>query len=61
MSFAKTHLKAARDSLSKKDYQNAKTESALVLDFEPENYNAWVHICNLKVQHGIFVAYPLFP
>lgn len=40
MSFAKTHLKAARDSLSKKDYQNAKTESALVLDFEPENYNA---------------------
>lgn len=43
MSFVKTHLKAARDSITKKDYPNAKKEAALVLDFEPENYNACVN------------------
>lgn len=42
MSFVKIHLKAARDCLSKKDYPNAKKEAGLVLDFEPENYNAYV-------------------
>ncbi|KAF8894922.1 hypothetical protein CPB84DRAFT_1682556 [Gymnopilus junonius] len=41
-SFARAHLKAARDSISKKDYATAKKEAALVLDFEPENYNAHV-------------------
>jgi len=44
MSFAKSHLKAARDHISKKDYSSAKKEAALVLDFEPENYNAFVVI-----------------
>lgn len=43
-SFAKAHLKAARDSISKKDYATAKKEATLVLDFEPENYNASVQI-----------------
>ncbi|KIM45167.1 hypothetical protein M413DRAFT_333246 [Hebeloma cylindrosporum] len=54
MSFAKTHLKAARDSLSKKDYQTAKTESALVLDFEPENYNAHVFLALALLELGEF-------
>jgi hypothetical protein len=40
MSFAKTHLKAARDGISKKDYAAAKKEASLVLDYEPDNYNA---------------------
>lgn len=47
MSFVKIHLKAARDNITKKDYPNAKKEAALVLDFEPENYNACVNIALL--------------
>ncbi|KAF9562772.1 TPR-like protein [Agrocybe pediades] len=44
MSFAKSHLKAARDHISKKDFASAKKEAALVLDFEPDNYNAHVFL-----------------
>ena len=40
MSFTKTHLKAARDHIGKKDYVNAKKEAIQVLDFEPDNYTA---------------------
>jgi superkiller protein 3 len=41
--FVKSKLKAARDSLQKKDYQAAHDASAQVLDYEPSNYNACVH------------------
>ena len=40
MSFIKSHLKAARDHIDKKDYLTAKKEAIQVLDFEPDNYNA---------------------
>ena len=40
MSFIKSHLKAARDHIGKKDYLTAKKEAIQVLDFEPDNYNA---------------------
>ena len=40
MSFIKSHLKAARDYIGKKDYLTAKREAVQVLDFEPDNYNA---------------------
>jgi superkiller protein 3 len=40
MSFIKSHLKAARVHIDKKDYLTAKKETIQVLDFEPENYNA---------------------
>jgi superkiller protein 3 len=40
MSFIKSHLKAARDHIGKKDYVTAKKEAIQVLDFEPDNYNA---------------------
>ncbi|KAF9484467.1 TPR-like protein [Pholiota conissans] len=52
MSFAKTHLKAARDGITKKDYVTAKKESALVLDFEPENYNAHVFLALAHLELG---------
>lgn len=42
MSFIKSHLKAARDHIGKKDYLTAKKEAIQVLDFEPDNYNALV-------------------
>ena len=40
MSFAKNKLKIARDALSKKDYAQARDAAALVLEYEPDNYNA---------------------
>ena len=40
MSFIKSHLKAAREHIGKKDYLTAKKEAIQVLDFEPDNYNA---------------------
>lgn len=40
MSFIKSHLKAAREHIGKKDYLAAKKEAIQVLDFEPDNYNA---------------------
>lgn len=44
MSFIKTHLKAARDYIGKKDYLTAKKEANRVLDFDPDNYNAHVFL-----------------
>ncbi|KAI0051258.1 TPR-like protein [Auriscalpium vulgare] len=38
--FAKNKLKAARDAITKKDYQAAHDASSQVLDYEPDNYNA---------------------
>jgi superkiller protein 3 len=40
--FLKGKLKAARDALNKKDYQLAHDTSLQILEFEPENYNAYV-------------------
>lgn len=41
----KGKLKAARDALNKKDYQSAHDTSLQILEFEPENYNAYVYRC----------------
>jgi superkiller protein 3 len=41
-SFIKGKLKAARDSLGKKDYKAAEEAATQVLEYEPANYNAFV-------------------
>ncbi|PPQ64992.1 hypothetical protein CVT26_015701, partial [Gymnopilus dilepis] len=51
-SFAKPHLKAAREAISKKDYKTAKKEATLVLDYEPENYNALVFSALASLELG---------
>lgn len=38
--FVKTRLKAARDAITKKDWQVAQDASLQVLEYEPDNYNA---------------------
>ena len=38
----KGKVKAARDALNKKDYQLAHDTSLQVLEYEPDNYNAYV-------------------
>ncbi|KAF8504124.1 TPR-like protein [Gautieria morchelliformis] len=43
-SFIKGKLKAARDSLGKKDYKAAEEAAAQVLEYEPANYNANVFL-----------------
>ena len=47
MSLTKTNLKLARESISKKDYANTKRYSLKILDFEPENYHAYIQLCIL--------------
>lgn len=42
MSLVKTKLKQARESLGKQDYGKARDAAAQALDYEPENYNAYV-------------------
>jgi len=44
MSFVKNKLKLARDALSKKDYVQARDAASLVLEHEPDNYNANVFL-----------------
>lgn len=44
MSFAKSKLKLARDSIGKKDFTVARDAATQVLDYEPENYTAFVPI-----------------
>lgn len=44
MSFARTKLKAARDSIAKKDFVAARDSAEKVLEFEPDNYNATVFL-----------------
>jgi superkiller protein 3 len=47
----KGKLKAARDAIGKKDWTAAQIAAEAVLDFEPDNYNAWA--LNLPLQvHG---------
>lgn len=41
-SFAKSKLKAARDAIGKKSYEQAREAAAQVLDYEPDNYTAYV-------------------
>lgn len=41
----KGKLKAARDALNKKDYHLAHDTSLQILEYEPENYNAYVYRC----------------
>lgn len=52
MSFAKGKLKLARDSIGKKDFVAAKAAASQVLDFEPDNYNAYAglpyHLVHLR-------------
>lgn len=43
-SFAKTKLKTARDALGKKQYDAARDAALQVLDYEPDNYNAYVSV-----------------
>ncbi|KAG1761965.1 superkiller protein 3 [Suillus occidentalis] len=43
-SFAKSKLKAARDALGKKKYEQAREAAAQVLDYEPDNYTAHVFL-----------------
>ena len=40
--FAKQKLKAARDALGKKKYDEAKNAATQVLEYEQDNYNASV-------------------
>lgn len=42
MSFVKSKLKAAREALGKKDYEAAQNAALQVLDYETDNYNAFV-------------------
>lgn len=40
--FVKGKLKAAREALGKKEYEKARNAALGVLEYEPENYNAYV-------------------
>jgi hypothetical protein len=44
---AKTKLKAAREAIGKKDYGKARDASAQVLEYEPDNYHAFVYLLAL--------------
>jgi superkiller protein 3 len=41
----KGKLKAARDAIGKKDWAAAQIAAEAALDFEPDNYNAYVRTC----------------
>ena len=41
-SFVKAKLKTANDAIRKKDYEAASEAARGVLDYEPENYMAYV-------------------
>ncbi len=40
--FVKTKVKAARDAIGKKDYEKARELALGVLEYEPDNYHAYV-------------------
>jgi len=42
MSFVKARLKLARESIGRKDFASAHDAANQVLEYEPENYNAFV-------------------
>ena len=39
----KTKLKGARDAIGKKDYDKARDAALQVLEYDPDNYMAYVH------------------
>ena len=41
----KTKLKAARDATNLKDWKKAKAAASATLDYDPENYMAYVDSC----------------
>ena len=41
----KGKVKATRDALNKKDFQLAHDTSLQILEYEPENYTAYVYQC----------------
>lgn len=43
--FAKSKLKAARDAIGKQDYEKAREAALGVLEYEPDNYHAYVLLC----------------
>lgn len=56
--FVKSKLKAARDAITKKDFETALSASREVLSFEASNYNACVRLCYQRVSlymRGVFV------
>ncbi|KIY73049.1 superkiller protein 3 [Cylindrobasidium torrendii FP15055 ss-10] len=48
----KSRLKTARDALSKKDYITARDSAVVVLEFEPNNYNANVFLGLASIELG---------
>ena len=40
--FVKPKLKAAREAIKNKDYEKARDQAQGALEYEPENYNAYV-------------------
>ncbi len=40
----KTKLKGARDAIAKKDYEKARDAAQQVLEYDPDNYFAYVHL-----------------
>lgn len=52
MSVVKTRLKAARDAIAKKDYAAARDSAEKVLDYDPDNYNAYATLyCSTCFPH----------
>lgn len=43
-SFVKSKVKAARDAIGKKDFASAENAALQALEYEPDNYNAYVRV-----------------
>lgn len=50
-SIIKIKLKVARDALGKRDYEGAHATASQILDYEPENYNAYVN--NVQIHSNL--------
>jgi hypothetical protein len=59
-SFAKSKLKAARDAIGKKNYEQARDAAAQVLDYEPDNYTACVLTSEQYQSHTLLRAVTSF-
>lgn len=51
-SIVKNKLKAAREAIAKKDYEAARNNASMVLEFEPDNYNATVFLALALLELG---------
>ena len=58
--FVKTKIKAAREALAKKDYAAARDASMKALEYEPENYNAYVTLQNAHNNEFLFLDTDMF-